>query len=60
MEMSEDETDKEKDDDDEEKRLLPPEVFEHLKTAAGTEEKKDEKLVTGNHLKIQDLSNWIT
>ncbi|XP_078345829.1 uncharacterized protein LOC144631294 isoform X2 [Oculina patagonica] len=46
MEMSEDEADKEKDDNKEEKRLLPPEVFEHLRTTAGTEEKKEEKSVT--------------
>ena len=46
MEMSEDEADKEKDEEKEEKPLLPPEVFEHLKTA-GTEEKKEEKSVTG-------------
>ena len=48
MEMSEDEADKEKDGDKEEKPLLPPEVFEHLKTA-GTEEKKEENSVTGNN-----------
>lgn len=48
MEMSEDEADKETDEDKEEKPLLPPEVFEHLKTAA-TEEKKEEKSITGNN-----------
>ena len=53
MEMSEDEADKEKVSDKEEKPLLPPEVFEHLKTAAGTEEKKEEKLVTGKN------KNWM-
>lgn len=47
MEMSEDEADKEK-EDKEEKPLLPPEVFEHLKTA-GTEEKKEEKSLKGNN-----------
>ncbi|KAJ7382994.1 Domain with 2 conserved Trp (W) residues [Desmophyllum pertusum] len=45
MEMSEDEADKETDEDKEQKPLLPPEVFEHLKTAA-TEEKKEEKSIT--------------
>ena len=49
MDMSEDEAGKEKDDDKEEKRLLPPEVFEHLRTTAGTEEKKEEKSITGNY-----------
>lgn len=48
MEMSEDEADKEKEEDKEEKPLLPPEVFEHLKTA-GTEEKKEEKSLKGNN-----------
>ena len=48
MEMSEDEADKEKNEDKEEKPLLPPEVFEHLKTV-GTEEKKEEKSVAGNN-----------
>ena len=47
MEMSEDEGDKEK-EGKEEKPLLPPEVFEHLKTA-GTEEKKEEKPLKGNN-----------
>ena len=45
MEMSEDEGDKGK-EDKEEKPLLPPEVFEHLKTA-DTEEKKEEKPLKG-------------
>jgi len=44
MEMSDDEADKQKDEDKEEKPLLPPEVFEHLKTA-GTEERKEENSV---------------
>ena len=48
MEMSDDEADKEKDEDKEEKPLLPPEVFEHLKTA-GTEERKEENSVAGNN-----------
>jgi len=48
MEMSDDEADKQKDEDKEEKPLLPPEVFEHLKTA-GTEERKEENSVAGNN-----------
>lgn len=48
MEMSDDEADKEKDEDKEEKPLLPPEVFEHLKTA-DTEERKEENSVAGNN-----------
>lgn len=53
MEMSEDEADKEKDEDKEEKPLLPPEVFEHLKTAS-TDEKKEENCLTGNNRRIRE------
>ena len=56
MEMSEDEADKEKKEDKEEKPLLPPEVFEHLKTA-GTEEKKEEKPLKGNNWQIRKNSD---
>lgn len=52
MEMSDDEADKQKDEDKEEKPLLPPEVFEHLKTA-GTEERKEENSVAGNNWRIR-------
>ena len=50
MEMSEDEANKENDNDKdkEEKPLLPPEVFEHLRTAPA-EEKKGEKSQTGRN-----------
>lgn len=59
MEMSEDEADKEKDEDKEEKPLLPPEVFEHLKTA-GTDEKKEENCLTGNNRRIREKNYDVT
>ena len=40
--VSEEEEEKGKEEDAEDKPLLPPEVFQHLKTAAA-EEKKEEK-----------------
>ena len=48
MELSEDETNKREDDEEEEnKNLLPPEVFEHLKTLP-VADKKETRSIIGN------------